>query len=53
MVRHGAALERRVYVVPREIDLETRPLKRASMGVQIDELTSQQREYLASWTHGT
>ena len=53
MVRHGAALERRVYVVPREIDLEIARLKLASMGVQIDELTSQQREYLASWTHGT
>ena len=53
MVRHGAALERRVYVVPREIDLEIARLKLASMGIQIDELTSQQREYLASWTHGT
>ncbi|OGK94953.1 MAG: adenosylhomocysteinase [Candidatus Rokubacteria bacterium RBG_16_73_20] len=53
LVKHGATLERRVYVVPREIDLEIARLKLASMGVQIDELTSQQREYLASWTHGT
>ena len=53
LVKHGATLERRVYVVPREIDLEIARLKLASMGIQIDELTSQQREYLASWTHGT
>jgi adenosylhomocysteinase len=39
--------------VPREIDLEIARLKLASMGVAIDELTKAQREYLASWTHGT
>ncbi len=53
MVKHGRTLERRVYGVPREIDLEIARLKLASMGVQIDELTSEQRTYLASWTHGT
>jgi adenosylhomocysteinase len=53
MVRHGRTLEKRVYVVPREIDLEIARLKLAALGVQIDELTSAQRTYLASWTHGT
>jgi adenosylhomocysteinase len=53
MVKHGRTMERRVYGVPREIDLEIARLKLASMGVQIDELTSEQRTYLASWTHGT
>jgi len=53
MVKHGRTLARKVFVVPREIDLEIARLKLASMGVAIDELTSAQREYLASWTHGT
>jgi adenosylhomocysteinase len=53
IVREGSSLERRVYPVPRAIDREIARLKLASMGVRIDELTPQQREYLASWTHGT
>jgi adenosylhomocysteinase len=53
MVRKGKTLERRVYVVPREIDLEIARLKLASMGVEIDDLTSAQESYLASWRHGT
>jgi len=53
MVKHGKTLERKVYVVPREIDREIARLKLASMDVQIDELTPDQESYLASWTHGT
>ena len=53
MVNHGRSLAKRVHGVPREIDLEIARLKLASMGVEIDELTPAQREYLASWTHGT
>src|SRR5881296_3139923 len=53
MIKHGRTLAKKVFVVPREIDLEIARLKLASMGVAIDELTSAQREYLASWTHGT
>ena len=53
MVKHGRTLAKKVFVVPREIDLEIARLKLASMGVKIDELTKAQREYLASWTHGT
>ena len=53
VVKLGRTLARKVFVVPREIDLEIARLKLASMGVAIDELTSAQREYLASWTHGT
>ncbi len=53
MVKQGRTLERRVYGVPREIDLEIARLKLASLGVEIDELTGEQRSYLASWTHGT
>jgi adenosylhomocysteinase len=53
MVKKGKALDRKVYVVPREIDLEIARLKLASMDVQIDDLTPQQESYLASWRHGT
>src|SRR5262245_26623807 len=53
MVKKGRTLERKVYGVPREIDLEIARLKLASMDIRIDELTSQQESYLASWRHGT
>jgi adenosylhomocysteinase len=53
MVRRGKTLERKVYVVPREIDREIARLKLASMSVEIDELSVQQESYLASWRHGT
>jgi adenosylhomocysteinase len=42
-----------VYRVPHEIDAEIARLKLASLGVQIDELTDEQRKYLASWEEGT
>jgi adenosylhomocysteinase len=53
MVKKGTTLERKVYVVPREIDLEIARLKLAAMGVEIDALTREQESYLASWRHGT
>ena len=42
-----------VYPVPAEIDLEVARLKLACMGITIDELTDEQREYLSSWEAGT
>jgi adenosylhomocysteinase len=53
MARRGRTLERRVYVVPTDIDREIAGLKLASMGVEIDDLTTEQSSYLASWRHGT
>ena len=53
MVKKGKTLERKVYVVPRDIDLEIARLKLVSMGVEIDALTREQESYLASWRHGT
>ena len=47
------ALERRVEAVPADIDAEIARLKLRALGVQLDELTSEQREYLASWEIGT
>ena len=42
-----------VYPVPAEIDAEVARLKLAASGVSIDELTPEQRSYLASWSEGT
>jgi adenosylhomocysteinase len=42
-----------VYVVPAEIDGEIARLKLASMGIEIDTLTSEQEKYLRSWQSGT
>jgi len=53
MARNASQLERKVYAVPREIDRNIAALKLHSMGVAIDTLTSEQREYLASWEMGT
>ena len=53
VVKNGRTLPRKVFVVPRDIDLEIARLKLGAMGVEIDQLTKAQREYLASWTHGT
>ena len=52
-VKHRATLEKRVYGVPKEIDVQIAALKLASMGVRIDELTAEQRRYLDSWSLGT
>ncbi len=53
VVANAAGLERRVYDVPREIDQEIARLKLATMGLEIDQLTAEQADYLASWNEGT
>jgi adenosylhomocysteinase len=52
-VDHAAELERKVYPVPDEIDREIARLKLETMGIQIDQLTDEQAQYLASWSEGT
>jgi adenosylhomocysteinase len=53
MVANAASLEKRVYPVPEETDLEIARLKLATMGIDIDQLTDEQAKYLASWDEGT
>ncbi len=53
LVEHGRELQPKVYPVPREIDEEVARLKLKAMGVEIDELTEEQKRYLASWELGT
>lgn len=53
MLRNAERLEKRVYVIPEEVDQEIARLKLEAMGVQIDTLTEEQEQYLASWEEGT
>lgn len=46
-------LERKVYRVPEEIDRRIARMKLESLGIEIDELTEEQRKYLNSWEEGT
>ncbi|HYT79568.1 MAG TPA: adenosylhomocysteinase, partial [Actinomycetota bacterium] len=53
IVQNRGQLETRVHGVPEEIDREVAKLKLAAMGVDIDLLTEEQKDYMASWEHGT
>ncbi|MBN2168080.1 MAG: adenosylhomocysteinase [Actinobacteria bacterium] len=52
-LKNAEGLEKKVYRVPKDIDEEIAKLKLESMGIAIDKLTSEQDEYLRSWTFGT
>jgi adenosylhomocysteinase len=49
----GKQLKPGMHDVPSDIDRAIARLKLQTMGVDIDELTADQREYLASWKTGT
>ena len=53
LVKNHSSLEKKVYVVPEDLDKKVARLKLESMGIKIDRLTSEQEEYLASWNEGT
>jgi len=53
LVASGKDLERKVYVVPEEIDQQIALLKLRSMGITIDEPTAEQLHYMTSWEQGT
>jgi adenosylhomocysteinase len=53
VVREHASLEKRVYVVPEAIDREVARLKLAALGIELEPMTPEQAEYVASWRHGT
>jgi len=52
-VKNKGKLSPKVYVLPKEIDNEIAKLKLKSMGIIIDKLTKEQKNYLSSWTEGT
>ena len=53
VVKNRGSLGAGVYPVPAEIDAEVAKLKLRAMGLEIDELTPEQEEYLRSWEQGT
>ena len=53
MAKNRGKLESRVYSVPEEIDKKVARLKLQAMGIAIDSLTPEQKEYLTSWEEGT
>jgi len=53
LVKKGKGLKKEVYPVPADIDQMIARLKLKAMGIRIDTLTAEQKEYLASWEAGT
>jgi len=47
--KKGKTLDKKLYNVPMEIDFEVSKMKLMEWGVEIDELTDEQRKYLDSW----
>jgi adenosylhomocysteinase len=52
-VKNRGKLDARVHKVPVEVEEYVAREKLASMGISIDTLTDDQRNYLSSWEHGT
>ena len=52
-VKNKGKLENKVYILPRELDVNVAKIKLESMGITIDKLTTEQRKYLDSWNEGT
>ena len=49
LAKHRQELEKKVYIVPDEIDDQIGRVKLAAMGLSIDTLTQDQKDYLAGW----
>jgi len=53
LAEHGADYGPGVHDVPDELDREVAETKLDAEGIEIDDLTPDQREYMDSWEHGT
>jgi len=53
IVENHEQLHNEVYSVPKEIDEEVARLKLKAMGIELEELTDEQKRYLSSWDVGT
>jgi adenosylhomocysteinase len=53
VVRNSGSLSVDVHPVPEEIDAQVALLKLKAMHIEVDTLTDEQRQYLASWQMGT
>ncbi|HEV2490839.1 MAG TPA: adenosylhomocysteinase [Candidatus Acidoferrales bacterium] len=53
LIKNAGKFKKQVYAVPEEIDSQIARLKLESLNTQIDKLTPEQEQYLASWSEGT
>ncbi len=53
LVKNKGKLEAGIHSIPVEVDKEIARLKLQAMGIELDTLTSDQIEYMNSWTSGT
>ncbi len=53
LTQNAGEMDVNVHTVPEAIDREIARLKLAAMGIEIDELTQQQIDYLSGWRLGT
>jgi adenosylhomocysteinase len=53
LVKNKGSLEAGIHSIPTELDQEIARLKLQAMGIAMDTLTSEQVEYMNSWTSGT
>lgn len=53
LIERAGSIEPGIYTLPKEIDAEVAAIKLASLGGGLEELTDEQREYLATWSEGT
>jgi len=53
LMKNKGKMKAEVIVLPEQIDIDIALLKLADYGVKIDELTPEQKKYLASWQEGT
>ncbi len=53
IAKNRGRLEPKVYPVPEDIDKQVARLKLNSLGIEIDTLTPEQKQYLTSWQEGT
>lgn len=53
MVRNCAQMGPEVYTAPDSLDVDIARTKLAAMGVEIDDLTDEQRAYITGWQEGT
>ena len=53
IVKNAKKMDNKVYDVPENIDKTVAKMKLKALGIKIDELTQEQRNYLHSWEMGT
>ncbi|MFO7872639.1 MAG: adenosylhomocysteinase [Candidatus Undinarchaeales archaeon] len=53
ILNNHSKMDPKVYSVPRKIDERIAEMKLKTMGMEIDELSKEQKKYLSSWEEGT